>query len=95
MDTEVKYINAEQGAEIPAPRTLTELERGALKDWLPPTCRFEENQIMEASAYWRNVYRISSAYGPHLISILAQAGAIEAEQDPEQALRNVLKLAGF
>lgn len=95
MDTEIKYINADQGEEITAPRTLTELERGALKDWLPPTCKFDEKHIMEASAYWRNVYRISSAYGPHLISMLAQSGAIEAEQDPEQALRNVLKMAGF
>jgi hypothetical protein len=95
MDTEIKYIADDETGAVSAPRKLTLPERYALEAWLPPKTPFDEKHIMEACAYWRNVYRIAGALGPHLIAMLSEAGALEAEQDPEQAMRNVLKLAGF
>jgi hypothetical protein len=96
MDTEIKFIADEETGEVGAPRPIEPMERMMLMDWLPPKwVKDSEKSILDVSAYWRNVYRISEAYGPRLIAMMAAAGAIMPEQDPEQALRSVLKAAGF
>lgn len=95
MPEEIKYICNDDTDEVSGPRKLTLPEQYALGAWLPPESDFNRENSLEAMAYWRNVSRISSAFGPHLIAILSEAGALEPEQDPEQALRNVLKAAGY
>jgi hypothetical protein len=93
MDTEIQFIADDETGEVTSPRELELPERYALEAWMPPDG--SKMNILQQAAYWRNVYRIAESYGPNLIAMLAQAGALEPEQDPEQALRNVLKAAGF
>lgn len=95
MDTEIRYIADEETGAVTAPRPLELPEKFALEAWMPSREKFTERQTIEISAYNRNVLRISQAYGPLLIAMLSNSGALEPEQDPEQALRNVLKAAGF
>ena len=63
-------------------------------EWLPSKEKLTIDKVMETVAYWRNVERAAESFGPVLIAMLSASGALEPEQDPEQALRNVLKAAG-
>ena len=89
----IKYITDAESGAVTSPRELELPERYALEAWLPSDGT--KMNLLEAAAYLRNIYRCAESYGPLLIAMLSQAGALEPEQDPEQALRNVLKLAGF
>lgn len=72
---------------------LEMMEQQALCEWLPPT---EELQgQMEEYAHWRNIQRAAASYGPHLIAMLMDSGALEPEQDPREALKDLLRNAGF
>lgn len=94
MPTKIVVITKTKGYVV-APEKPDIFEREALKEWMPPTAPFESHQMLEMAAWWRNVMKISEAYGPRLIAILSDAGALEPEQDPVQAIKILLKAAGY
>ena len=71
--------------------TTTAEDVPALAKWLPVAEEPGRNLITDA-AYWRNVQRAASAYGPKMVALLINAGAIEPEQDPMEALAGLLSL---
>ena len=80
--------------DVPRPPALEAEEREALKEWLPPDQPLDMN-ILESTAYWRNVYRAAEPYGPRLIAMMIEAAALAPEEDPVEALRDLLKGAGY
>jgi hypothetical protein len=70
-------------------------EPSNLARWLPPEEPIEEGPTarMMLFGYARNVMRHAEAWGPHLISELVRAGALEAEGDPLEALQILIARA--
>lgn len=85
-------ITHADGTVKQAPR-LEAGEQSSLCDWLPADTDLA--CIMEQYGYWRNVYRAAESYGPSMIAMLMDSGALEAEQDPLEALKKLLKTSGF
>lgn len=79
---------------VQGPPKLDTVQQTSLQEWLPAD-ENELNNDMERFAHWRNVYRAAEAYGPSMISLLMDLGAMSPEQDPLEALRKVLKESGF
>lgn len=86
-------ISLPSGEVKTAPR-LEPMEQVTLCEWLPADEQNIEN-ILERQAYWRNVERAAKSYGPNLIAMLMDAGALQPEQDPIEALKDLLRIAGF
>jgi hypothetical protein len=85
--------NATPGATIKAVHGPTSDQLEELKQWLPP--EFETMNAIELAAYERNVLRIAQSYGSALIALMVEAGALEPEQDPLEALRKLLRGGGY
>jgi hypothetical protein len=79
--------------DVPRPLALEEEEREALKEWLPTDGR--DMNILESTAYWRNVYRAAEPYGPRLIALMIEAAVLEPEQDPLEAMVDLIKRARY
>lgn len=75
-------------------------EPSNLARWLPPEESFEDESfeddptaLMMMFGYARNVIRHAEAWGPHLISELVRAGALDPEGDPLEALQILIARA--
>ena len=89
----MKKITFPDGS-IKSPSKLETLEQLELYDWLPADEMGLDND-MERYAYHRNVYRAAEAYGPIMIAMLMDAGVLQSEEDPTDALKWLLKVAGL
>lgn len=79
---------------VKGPPKLDEVQIAALLEWLPADKKGLNSDI-ERYAHHRNVYRAAEAYGPSLISLLIDSGALAPEQDPLEVLQVLLKETGF
>ena len=80
--------------EVLPPMALEPGERESLREWLPPDQPLDMN-ILESTAYWRNVYRAAEPYGPRLIAMMIESAALAPEEDPIEAMRDLLRVAGY
>jgi hypothetical protein len=79
---------------VRGPEKLDIGQLAALLTWLPSDEMGLDSDI-ERYAHQRNVYRAAEAFGPSIISMLMDSGALEPEQDPLEVIRKLLKGAGF
>lgn len=86
-------ITLPDGTVKSAPK-LEAMEQVSLCEWLPADEQDIQNE-MERYGHWRNVHRAAESYGPNMIAMLIDSGALEPEQDPLEALKNLLRGAGF
>lgn len=77
------------------PEDLNEDQVSALLDWanLDPIIP-SPTASLELAGALRNVDRWAQRLGPHLIAELVMAGLLSPEQDPREALRDLIKKAG-
>lgn len=88
--TKITFSNG----SVKGPPKLDEVQTAALLGWLPADKK-GLNSDMERYGHYRNVYRAAEAYGPSLISLLMDSGALAPEQDPLDVLQVLLKETGF
>lgn len=79
---------------VKGPAKLDIVQIAALLEWLPADEKGLDSEI-ERYAHQRNVYRAAESFGPSMVSLLMESGALEAEDDPVECLRQLLKEAGF
>ena len=80
---------------VKGPPKLDAVQQAALIEWLPANDPQGLEGDMERFAHWRNVYRAAESYGPSMVSLMMDLGAMSPEQDPVEALRKLLKESGF
>jgi len=79
---------------VKGPPKLDIGELAALLEWLPADEKGLDGDI-ERFAHQRNVYRAAESYGPSMVSMLMDSGALQPEQDPLEVLQQLLKDTGF
>lgn len=79
---------------VRGPAKLDMVQLSALLEWLPADERGLDSDL-ERYAHQRNVHRAAEAFGPSIVSLLMESGALEAENDPVECVRQLLKGAGF
>ena len=79
---------------VRGPAKLDIVQLTSLLEWLPANEKGLDGDI-ERYAHQRNVYRAAEAFGPSMVSMLMDSGAMEPEQDPLEVLRKLLKQSGF
>lgn len=89
--TKITYPNG----SVRGPERLDIVQLASLLSWLPTEDDKGLDGDIERFAHQRNVYRAAEAFGPAIIAMLMDSGALEPEQDPLEAVRKLLKQAGF
>ena len=79
---------------VRGPAKLDIVQIAALLEWLPADEKGLDGDI-ERFAHQRNVYRAAESFGPSIVSMLMESGALSPEQDPLEVLRTLLKETGF
>ena len=80
--------------EVPRSRALEPRECESLREWLPPDNILDMNTL-ETEAYWRNIHRAAEPYGPRLIAMMIESAALAPEEDPIEAMQDLLRGAGY